>query len=69
MLKSGRDKLVIRGLVGLTGNLLVLPFTLMVSFPTIVLWPWLALASALHTIYQLVLIRAYDAADFSSPTH
>ena len=39
MLKSGRDKLVIRGLVGLTGSLLVLPFTLIVSFPTLVLWP------------------------------
>lgn len=65
MLKSGRDKLVIRGLVGLTGSLLVLPFTLLVTFPTLALWPWLVLASALHTIYQLVLIRAYDAADFS----
>jgi len=65
MLKSGRDKLVIRGLVGLTGGLLVLPFTLVVSFPTPALWPWLVFASALHTIYQLVLVRAYDAADFS----
>lgn len=65
MLKSGRDKLVIRGLVGLTGAMLVLPFTLLVELPTTVLWPWLVLASVLHTVYQLVLIRAYDAADFS----
>lgn len=65
MLKSGRAKLVIRGLIGLTCAIVVAPGTAFVPPPTGRLWPWLLMASVLHTVYQLVLIRAYDAADFS----
>jgi drug/metabolite transporter (DMT)-like permease len=65
MLKAGRDKLVIRGLIGFTSAVCVLPVLPFVALPDGRLWPWLLLASALHTVYQLVLIRAYDRADFS----
>lgn len=65
MLKAGRDKLVIRGLIGLTCAALVAPAAAFVAPPGAGLWPWLLLANGLHAIYQLVLVRAYDAADFS----
>ncbi|MDB5099256.1 MAG: putative rane protein [Cyanobacteria bacterium RYN_339] len=65
MLKAGRDKLVIRGLIGVTCAVGALPVACLVPLPGAVLWPWLALAGALHATYQLVLIRAYEAADFA----
>lgn len=65
LLKAGRDKLIIRGLIGLTCAISVAPLAAFVALPDAALWPWLLLANSLHAVYQLVLIRAYDAADFS----
>ena len=64
-LKSGCDKLVIRGLIASVCGVALVPLALLPPVPAPPLWGWLALASALYTIYQLVLIRADDAADFS----
>lgn len=65
LLKSGDDKLVIRGLIGLTGAVATAPLCAVVPLPTTALWPWLIASSAVHAVYQLVLIRAYDQQDFS----
>lgn len=65
LLKAGRDKLAVRALIGAVGTVALAPICLLVPFPTESLIPWLLAASALHTTYQLVLIRAYEASDFA----
>jgi len=65
LLKAGRDKLIVRGLIALTTSLVVAPAALFVPLPSGNLWPWLILCGLLHTIYQFVLVAAYGAADFS----
>lgn len=65
LLAAGRDKLVIRGLIGLTGLVVAAPLTLLVPLPAGELWLWLLASGALHAIYQLTLIKAYDGEDFS----
>ena len=65
LLKAGRDKLVIRGLIALTSSLAVVPVMPFVPLPSAALWPWLIIAGLLHTVYQFVLVAAYDAAEFS----
>lgn len=65
LLKSGSDKLATRFLIGAVEAAVALPLVFFVPFPSADLWVWLIASAALHLIYQLVLIRAYDAADFS----
>lgn len=65
LLRAGRDRLVIRALIGLTGAGLAAPVCALVAPPTHVLAPWLALSAAIHAVYQLTLIRAYEFAEFS----
>ncbi|MEZ5818890.1 MAG: DMT family transporter [Hyphomicrobiaceae bacterium] len=65
LLKSGRDKLIIRGVIGATGAVVALPLSLVVGPPSVDLVRWLVLSSVVHACYQLVLIRAYDQLDFS----
>lgn len=65
LLKAGKDKLAVRALIGAVGTFALLPFCFLVPLPTLPMLPWLAAAAALHTSYQLVLIRAYEANDFA----
>lgn len=65
LLRAGRDKLAIRALIALTCSVAVTPLISLVPPPSRELWGWLILAGLLHTIYQFVLVAAYDAADFS----
>lgn len=65
MLKSGKDKLAVRGMIGATGTLVALPACFFVPQPNAELWPWLCLASALHTTYQLALNRSYSMNGFA----
>ena len=65
LLKAGKDKLAVRALIGAVGTLALAPVCFLVPLPTSSLIPWLLAASALHTTYQLVLIRAYEANDFA----
>lgn len=65
LLKAGKDKLAVRALIGAVGAIALLPVCFLVPPPTIAMLPWLATASVLHTAYQLVLIRAYEANDFA----
>lgn len=67
LLKAGSDRLAVRTLIGLTCLAFALPLCLSVApFPPRSLWPWLLTANGLHTFYQLVLVRSYDANDFST---
>lgn len=66
LLKSGRDKLIVRALIGATGLAVMAPAAVIFRiWPEADVWPWLIASGLLHVTYQLVLIRAYDAADFS----
>lgn len=65
LLKAGKDKLAVRALIGAVGTFVLLPFCFFVPLPTLPMLPWLATASVLHTSYQLLLIRAYEANDFA----
>jgi drug/metabolite transporter (DMT)-like permease len=65
LLKAGKDKLAIRALIGAVGTIALVPVCLFVPLPTLAMLPWLATASMLHTTYQLVLIRSYEATDFA----
>lgn len=65
MLKSGKDKLAVRGMIGATGTLVALPACFFVPLPNAELWPWLGLACALHTTYQLSLNRSYSMNGFA----
>lgn len=65
LLKTGKDKLAIRGMIAGTSAILMLLICFFVSLPTAVLLPWLGLCSLLHTIYQLVLIRSCRLNGFS----
>ena len=65
LLKAGRDKLVVRGLIAFTCSMLVAPAVPLVPLPAGELWAWLIFAGLLHTVYQFILVAAYDAAEFS----
>ncbi len=65
LLAGGRDKLVIRGLIGFSGMIVVAPLTFFVPLPQGELWGWLLASGLLHAVYQLTLIRAYEGEDFS----
>jgi drug/metabolite transporter (DMT)-like permease len=65
LLKAGKDKLAVRALIGAVGAITLLPVCFFVPLPTPAMLPWLATANVLHTTYQLVLIRAYEANDFA----
>lgn len=65
LLKSGKDKLVIRGIIGATCAIIVLPLIILSGLPHEHVVPWLILGSTIHTVYQLVLIKAYEKTDFS----
>jgi drug/metabolite transporter (DMT)-like permease len=65
LLKAGRDKLAIRALIGTVGTIALVPVCFLVPPPSSAMLPWLAASSLLHTVYQLVLIRAYETSDFA----
>lgn len=65
LLKSGSDRLATRFLIGVTEAAVALPVVIWLGWPPAALLPWLLLSAGLHVIYQLVLVRAYDTADFS----
>lgn len=65
LLRAGRDRLMVRALIGLTSGAMALPICALVPLPSPDLARWLALSVAVHAIYQLALIRAYERAAFS----
>lgn len=65
VLKSGNDKLASRALIDLSGGLLVMPAVIFVPLPHGA-WAWLAGSLAVHAIYFLALVRAFEVADMSA---
>lgn len=57
--------MVVRLVLGLTQTAMALPIVLWLPLPGAELWPWLTASAVVHVLYQLVLIKAYDSADFS----
>lgn len=65
IMKSRDDKLVFRGVLGLTSAVVVLPFVFFAAVPPADVWVWLALGAALHFAYQLSQIAAFNRGDMS----
>ena len=67
LLKAGADRLALRTTIGLTCLACAAPFCLFAAeTPSPALWLWLLAANGLHLVYQLVLVRSYDANDFTT---
>lgn len=65
IIKSGKSKMAARAVTDGTSALLLTPATLLVPLPTGA-WPYLAASAAIHGIYLVALVRAYERADFSA---
>jgi drug/metabolite transporter (DMT)-like permease len=65
LLKSGKDKLAVRAVLGAVQTTLIAPLCLFVPSPSGTMLPWVVASCTLHAVYQFVLIRAYDATDFA----
>lgn len=65
IVKSGGDKMSSRALVDGSSALLVLPLAFVVPFPTAAL-PFLLASFAVHTVYLVCLIKAFEGADMSA---
>ena len=63
IMKQRDDKLVFRGLIGLTCASLALPLTLFVNIPSAQAWVWLGIGAGLHFIYQLSQVAAFNRGD------
>lgn len=65
LLKAGDDKMSSRALIDGSSALMVLPAALLVPFPWEA-WKFIAASAAVHVIYLLCLIRAFEVADMSA---
>ncbi len=63
IMKRREDKLVFRGILGLTCGLIALPLTFFVAFPSPQAWIWLGLGAGLHFLYQLSQVAAFNRGD------
>lgn len=63
--KSGKDMMSSRALIEGSSALLILPFLLIVPLPHGA-WYWLAASLALHLIYLIALVNAFQLADMSA---
>ena len=62
VLKSGKDKMSSRALIDGFSALMVLPLAFLLPLPTHA-WVWLAASGAIHLVYLISLIRAFESAD------
>ncbi len=65
VLKSGGDKMSSRALIDGSSALLILPFAFLVPLPHGA-WPWLFASFAVHLVYLICLIKAFEGADMSA---
>ncbi|KQT34803.1 hypothetical protein ASG29_01180 [Sphingomonas sp. Leaf412] len=65
IVKSGRSKMAARAATDGTSALLLLPATVLVPWPTGAVG-WLAASAAIHGLYLIALVKAYERADFSA---
>jgi drug/metabolite transporter (DMT)-like permease len=62
VLKSGRDKMSSRALIDGFSALIVLPTAFFLPLPSHA-WGWLAASGAIHLVYLVSLIKAFEGAD------
>jgi drug/metabolite transporter (DMT)-like permease len=65
IVKSGKSKMAARAVTDGTSALILLPATWLVPLPAGA-WAWLGLSAAIHAIYLVALVKAYERADFSA---
>ena len=65
ILKSGGDKLSSRALIDGSSALLILPLAFIVPLPAGA-WGWLLASFAVHLVYLICLIKAFEGADMSA---
>ncbi|MBB3214496.1 drug/metabolite transporter (DMT)-like permease [Herbaspirillum sp. Sphag1AN] len=65
LLKSSGDRLSSLAIMTIGAGLGALPLILLTPLPHTAAWPYILLSGALHTGYNLFLIRAYRIGDFS----
>jgi drug/metabolite transporter (DMT)-like permease len=65
VLKSGADRLRAITIMAIGAGLGALPLILLAPLPRLAAWPYILLSAVLHVGYNLFLIRAYRAGDFS----
>lgn len=63
LVKAGSDRLISITIISVWSALLSIPLLLMVPIPPSKAWPWLMASVALHTVYKLLLARAYRLGD------
>jgi drug/metabolite transporter (DMT)-like permease len=62
VLKSGKDKMSSRALIDGFSALIMLPLAFFLPLPAHA-WAWLAASGAIHLVYLISLIRAFESAD------
>jgi drug/metabolite transporter (DMT)-like permease len=62
VLKSGRDKMSSRALIDGFSALILLPGVFLLPLPAHA-WGWLAASGAIHLVYLVALIKAFETAD------
>lgn len=65
ILKSGGDKLSSRALIEGSSALLILPLAFIVPWPSGA-WTWLLASFAVHLVYLICLVKAFEGADMSA---
>lgn len=65
ILKSGGDKLSSRALIDGSSALLILPLAFIVPLPSGA-WSWLLASFAVHLVYLICLVKAFEGADMSA---
>ena len=65
ILKSGGDKLSSRALIDGSSALLILPLAFVVPLPSGA-WAWLLASFAVHLVYLICLVKAFEGADMSA---
>src|SRR5271157_6389848 len=62
ILKAGADKMSSRALIDGFSALIILPLAFVLPLPHHA-WQWLAASGAIHLVYLVSLIKAFEAAD------
>ena len=65
LIKVSGDRLVIMGVTTATTSVLVIPLLFLLPAPAVASWPYLLASAGVHSIYMLVLVRAYGLGDFA----
>ena len=63
ILKSGGDKMSSRALIDGSSALLILPLAFVVPMPSGA-WSWLLASFAVHLVYLICLIKAFETSGF-----